>query len=586
MTRTGLSGTLASPLFLRPNGISICGYLFLCLNTAFFKYLMVSDRLSYDTVTLEDSWVENLTAVWFLLGGLLLFATALVERDTLRRRVYTLGYLALIFAAGEEISWGQRIFDFPTPQILREINTQGEFTFHNISGFSPILNKIWYSGTFFLCMMAIAALLCGKESVFKIPLPSALLTFGFLTVLCYEYPDTPWGYFVRGTGIVWVPPLVFMFFFRQYELFFATATTMIITATLVVVNWTNLLGIREVPHHEVQEYLITFGYFWYAAELFLAQNPLRGGGGWVAQWKKWLAARVRPSLSHFSPACSMTDFLRSPLVITCFFVTCTSLGLLYLGYSATALQNTSSHNIRKTIKDLEPIIRSDFDVYMTKDEIIYYKSPCRRLILKRPFFLAITPVAHNKVPPSLLFFDFWEKGGVVSGRQMPSCLMSVRIPKYEIAQIRTGQWRRWEGAWPADVHDYETTYSAIVSEKPRVRSDFDIYLSGNVLIYTKESCTPSDTEAVFFLHVYPHDKRNLPSRRSQYGFDNLDFLFSEHGKLFDDKCIAAVRLPQYDISRIVSGQYTSEGPLWEVEIPLSAGEDRAAMVREPHPPDR
>ena len=174
MTKTGSYGTSTSPFFLRPNGVSICGYLFLCLNTAFFKYLLMSDWSSYAELIKEDSLVENLTAVWLLLGGLLLFATALVERDTFRRRVYALGCLALIFAAGEEISWGQRIFDFSTPQILREINTQGELTLHNIGKFSSILKEILHSGNFLLCMMVIAALFCGKKSVFRIPLPSTL----------------------------------------------------------------------------------------------------------------------------------------------------------------------------------------------------------------------------------------------------------------------------------------------------------------------------------------------------------------------------------------------------------------------------
>lgn len=285
MKKTCSYGTSISPRLFRPNGISICGYLFLCLNTALFKYLLLSGWSGSAVLVQEDSLVENLTAVYFLLGGLLLFATALVEQDTFRRRVYTLGYLAFLFAAGEEISWGQRIFDFPTPQILREINAQGEFTLHNISPLIDVssqiftYNQILHSGTLLLCMMAIAALFCGKESVCGIPLPSTLLTFGFLTVLCYHYPAAPWGYFFTGMGVVWLPLLIFTSFFRQYELFFATATTMIITVTLVVVNWTDSLWIAEISSNEPYEYLIAFGYFWYSLELFSAQNPLPPGGG-------------------------------------------------------------------------------------------------------------------------------------------------------------------------------------------------------------------------------------------------------------------------------------------------------------------
>jgi hypothetical protein len=41
--------------------------------------------------------------------------------------------LGLVFITGEEISWGQRIFGFGTPEELAEINNQDEFTLHNIT---------------------------------------------------------------------------------------------------------------------------------------------------------------------------------------------------------------------------------------------------------------------------------------------------------------------------------------------------------------------------------------------------------------------------------------------------------------------
>ena len=202
MKKTCSYGTSTSPRFFRPNGISICGYLFLCLSTVFFKYLSVSDPFVYKNVSVEDSWVENITAVWLLLGGVLLFATALMERDTFRHRVYTLGYVALIFAAGEEIGWGQRLFDYPTPQILREINSQRAFSLHNIGPFFMIFNQILRSGTFLLWMIVIAALLCGKKSIFRIPPPSTLLTSGLLTVLYYQYIASPGEYLFIGAGAV------------------------------------------------------------------------------------------------------------------------------------------------------------------------------------------------------------------------------------------------------------------------------------------------------------------------------------------------------------------------------------------------
>ena len=81
-----------------------------------------------------------------------------------------------------------------------------------------------------------------------------------------------------------------------------------------------------------------------------------------------------------------------------------------------------------------------------------------------------------------------------------------------------------------------------------------IYLGAGSLIYVKEPCACADTEAMFFLHLIPADEDDLPEERQQYGFDNLDFIFDQHGERFDGKCLATVPLPAYHISKIRIGQ--------------------------------
>ncbi len=117
-----------------------------------------------------------------------------------------------------------------------------------------------------------------------------------------------------------------------------------------------------------------------------------------------------------------------------------------------------------------------------------------------------------------------------------------------------------------------STYEALVSGEPVIRSDFDVYHSENTLAYVKEPCARADTEAWFLLALYPVDVNDLPDQRKRHGFDNLDFRFDRRGLIFDGKCIAAVDLPEYDIARISTGQYVPvEGGydhLWEGEIRL------------------
>lgn len=51
---------------------------------------------------------------------------------------------ANFFIAGEEIAWGQRIFDIKTPDDLKAINAQGEITVHNIGRIQDIFNLIMF----------------------------------------------------------------------------------------------------------------------------------------------------------------------------------------------------------------------------------------------------------------------------------------------------------------------------------------------------------------------------------------------------------------------------------------------------------
>ena len=106
--------------------------------------------------------------------------------------------------------------------------------------------------------------------------------------------------------------------------------------------------------------------------------------------------------------------------------------------------------------------------------------------------------------------------------------------------------------------------------RPALRSDFDVYLLDDTLVYAKELCVPEDVDATFFLHVDPIDPDDLPGPRRRYGFDNLDFRFDDRGSLNGGVCVAEVPLPEYGVAAIRTGQYVIvEGGFhhpWEGEI--------------------
>jgi hypothetical protein len=87
------------------------------------------------TFAAEDRLVENATAIFLAVASLVLLSNAarLASRGARRAAALTAVYaLLFFFAAGEEISWGQRIFGWEPTEFFAEHNYQGETNFHNL----------------------------------------------------------------------------------------------------------------------------------------------------------------------------------------------------------------------------------------------------------------------------------------------------------------------------------------------------------------------------------------------------------------------------------------------------------------------
>ena len=166
-----------------------------------------------------------------------------------------------------------------------------------------------------------------------------------------------------------------------------------------------------------------------------------------------------------------------------------------------------------------------------------------------------------------LDFTFPEYGIMLDAK----CLAIVSLPDYEIASIRTGQRQTWQTEFSLRANSYRSSYDAIISGgfgEPAAQSVFDLYHAGNTLVYLKQTCTADDTAARFFLHIYSADANDLPAHRKEYRFDNLDFSFPEYGVMLDDKCLAIVSLPDYEIASIQTGQWIpGQRQLWKAEFP-------------------
>ena len=233
-----------------------------------------------------------------------------------------------------------------------------------------------------------------------------------------------------------------------------------------------------------------------------------------------------------------------------------------------------------------PLIRSHFDVYLNGQNLIYFKDTCGNDDTNAPFFLAAYPVNKSDLPVGSrqrgfqnLDFHF-EDQLVHSGDR---CIAIAPLPDYDIARIYTGQYIQrtdgstqhlWEGElFPADrlINDRLKRIDEIIEQAgaPLIRSNFDVYISDDTLIYVKDGCSENDTDAPFFLAAFPVNENDLPVGFRQHGFQNLDFGFRKNGiRQGGGRCIAIAQLPDYDIARISTGQYIRRADgsfehLWE-----------------------
>ncbi len=160
------------------------GFVFIYLDVPLFeKYIQ------------EDGSIEWLTVLGLLAASVLsLYRGIILFRK--KRWFFTatnliLGLL-LFIAAGEEISWGQRIFGIETPAYFKEKNLQGETNLHNLKINGLEVNRIVFSYLLIgalVIYLAIFPLLYHRKKGMKtfidswgIPLPQLYQILGFLGV--------------------------------------------------------------------------------------------------------------------------------------------------------------------------------------------------------------------------------------------------------------------------------------------------------------------------------------------------------------------------------------------------------------------
>ena len=351
---------------------------------------------------------------------------------------------------------------------------------------------------------------------------------------------------------------------------------------------------------------------WYCAETIAERVHIRSGGRGGRRYSVGIACMVAvlalgsaTALVELARATNNDSWLR-------YDVRYADSGYTTLLRRKTRRPENVAYDISNTLRALlnendayerkgELLAQSTFDVYLEENHLVLVKDDCKEDEPSR-FFLYTIPASQDDLPPEtralgLDYSEFSRSMRFLRTESRPTsagtCVVRLPMPRYAVAGFRVVQLAQdgsmgWKtsynvsqssqddsAGWEAsDNFDTQVgpLYRSLTSGEPIIRSQFDVYLAENRLVYVKEPCAWADTEHRFFLHVSPLDDTDLPDDRRVYGFDNLDFDFGKYGVLFDEWCAAVRPLPDYGIAKIATGQFTDEGELWRDMYPFPVHE--------------
>ena len=200
-------------------------YLFLILIFGLGIYYSNTNLQYFDEVfAREDGFIEYGTALLLFCSSLLLFFR-LIKLFKFKKNLWKIGIfliaMVFLFGAGEEISWGQRIFNVESSQYFLENNAQGETNLHNMVIEGKKINKIIFSQLLTLILviyLIITPFLFRKieairnlANLFAVPIAKwhHTITFLVITLLVTLMPsERKWELYELAFGLIFL--LIFL----------------------------------------------------------------------------------------------------------------------------------------------------------------------------------------------------------------------------------------------------------------------------------------------------------------------------------------------------------------------------------------
>ena len=272
--------------------LSLFTFSVFCLNALALLYFHIAANYGrfYVGGRQEDTLVELLTVPLFAASSLALFLVAVAAGRGWLRRFYILVGLGALFVAGEELSWGQHILGFATPDFWKEINQSEEINLHNNYALFGVFNLAHLVGVTLLYGATIVLFVLRKYRLGALPLPSLWLAFFFALSLSYydftkvSYPEELSLLPILGI-FLWAALLR-----RDRRLLLAVGAVTALSCATVFLHDKFPRPSGGFIGGETGEYLLSLAVFLYSIQLLRDS----GGARWLAWSRRIKAHRFRP----------------------------------------------------------------------------------------------------------------------------------------------------------------------------------------------------------------------------------------------------------------------------------------------------
>jgi hypothetical protein len=244
--------------------------------------LFLFDPAAFHAAAQEDLPLEWASALLLVVGAALVGLHALRHRRDPVALALAGGFcLVLVVIGMEEISWGQRIFGFATPDALAEMNWQAEFNFHNVQ--TDLSETLYYVGaaTFLLLLPLLRDLvpssvasqsllaLAPRRSVALVSAPVAIFNYGHWNLLPIQlgimlafWCLLAWSWAAAGREAR-----------TERAVYAAAAAAVALGQGLFLVFGPAMTDLPDAT--EYKEFFIGLGFAWYAATVAAAKPSAR-----------------------------------------------------------------------------------------------------------------------------------------------------------------------------------------------------------------------------------------------------------------------------------------------------------------------